>query len=992
MAMTGSSGSDTPTSVEDEVEALLARCEHVRARAAIEAARRRPGVDTARLDALADRCERQARWLGFAQRYDAARERGDFLTARDQASAAADFLGPKDAGARWRAAATIAAENVRTAWRIGQLEVDASPPADLSQAAEGLDLKSMLADGGDVLVSVSRHERFLFIRETDVQGPRLRRMGWLRPPEPLGDIVGFRVRGSSLWIAGSLGLVLELRRAPLDVLRCLSLQPYLVPDGAMGRATFARDGRYMWVELGAPGDAETLGVYDLARETLRSRIDTDCLQGVTASQPPEVLLRTFEKHWDRCWLSDATGTPLSPQPIEVGTHVTEIMSHPRGRGYVALVAEDVEPPLEDDDGLNGYEVSAIVELGEGNEDAELLVLEGTDPDSIHELAMDAASRHVFVRTWKEDAPQLFAFRCTANGLRRSWEQAAPRRSTVVRTEDGRRAALLSDVGRLRVDPLGSEAPGVVEGDAPRAYGLESAHESPRVSRDVLHDEAMERLRTDRPLEPWVEKRRRGFRSEPEALARLVRVLDRFRHFDLAESVLAFARVRTPSHPHLDFVEGERRAAADDWEKALELLTSAVDGGVDADDENSAWRMIAEGSLRLKDMARARSALAASTPTESFYSRQLTLEEVAAILESPAEAHDSWGALVAACRAADQSSEPESAWCALDMSAVWERLELQSAARLAAAHLDASETSGLREVRGIMAVARFLDYGRPGTFRRDFPGLGWHSGKIEELREQARAALSRWKCVPTKVLPSAQDLLPTELVVEPSEEREHTFPSSNDPVELRAEPHRLPLLPHERFRQAVPAAAAATEDVARRIRKRPEWDGARTWEEEILSLRPFAPFDAEWARIHRHLEVFTNFELHGRKLFYVEGGLASMLAATTLDVEAQALRGPFPTFGVVFSDETSLQMAREVFSGTAGGTPEAWAAYIVEHPAPTGHRRWDLFLALSTTAGGLPELLVTRLHLDDERSVADVVAAAPVPRRPLVALVDRKSVV
>ena len=51
----------------------------------------------------------------------------------------------------------------------------------------------------------------------------------------------------------------------------------------------------------------------------------------------------------------------------------------------------------------------------------------------------------------------------------------------------------------------------------------------------------------------------------------------------------------------------------------------------------------------------------------------------------------------------------------------------------------------------------------------------------------------------------------------------------------------------------------------------------------------------------HLEYMINYELHHRKAFWVDQALAWMLGHTSLDVEGDLLRLPFPSFAVIFTD-------------------------------------------------------------------------------------------
>ena len=64
------------------------------------------------------------------------------------------------------------------------------------------------------------------------------------------------------------------------------------------------------------------------------------------------------------------------------------------------------------------------------------------------------------------------------------------------------------------------------------------------------------------------------------------------------------------------------------------------------------------------------------------------------------------------------------------------------------------------------------------------------------------------------------------------------------------------------------------------------------------------YAAEGAVLASWTFILANFELHLRKIFWVDEGLAWMLGATGLDVTGDALRPPFTSFALVFSDPAS----------------------------------------------------------------------------------------
>jgi hypothetical protein len=63
----------------------------------------------------------------------------------------------------------------------------------------------------------------------------------------------------------------------------------------------------------------------------------------------------------------------------------------------------------------------------------------------------------------------------------------------------------------------------------------------------------------------------------------------------------------------------------------------------------------------------------------------------------------------------------------------------------------------------------------------------------------------------------------------------------------------------------------------------------------------------------HLNCLGNYELHHRKTFWIEEGLAWMLARTNLDIRGDGLRFPFSSFALVFTDRDTLRVAERVLS-------------------------------------------------------------------------------
>jgi len=81
----------------------------------------------------------------------------------------------------------------------------------------------------------------------------------------------------------------------------------------------------------------------------------------------------------------------------------------------------------------------------------------------------------------------------------------------------------------------------------------------------------------------------------------------------------------------------------------------------------------------------------------------------------------------------------------------------------------------------------------------------------------------------------------------------------------------------------------------------------------------------------HLFHLLNYELHGRKTFWVDAPLAAMLMETRLDIDGAVLRLPFPTCAFVLTDPASLALAAELLeaSDVERDPPRVVTAYLVD---------------------------------------------------------------
>ena len=105
----------------------------------------------------------------------------------------------------------------------------------------------------------------------------------------------------------------------------------------------------------------------------------------------------------------------------------------------------------------------------------------------------------------------------------------------------------------------------------------------------------------------------------------------------------------------------------------------------------------------------------------------------------------------------------------------------------------------------------------------------------------------------------------------------------------------------------------------------------------------------------------NFELHRRKLFWVDASLAWMLLQTRLDIEGRALKLPFPSLAFVFTDQSTLDLARALISrdedpAVASRSPRVVTVCVTRVKAPDDAMGLNLSFFLDARDGRWPYLV------------------------------------
>jgi len=206
---------------------------------------------------------------------------------------------------------------------------------------------------------------------------------------------------------------------------------------------------------------------------------------------------------------------------------------------------------------------------------------------------------------------------------------------------------------------------------------------------------------------------------------------------------------------------------------------------------------------------------------------------------------------------------------------------------------------------------------------------------------------------------------------------------------------VPRLAHEVIADLDPDLAEVAAEIGDRARRASRDDPARVVDRQEIegdlgfhrvvrgSVReaaedgaPAPEAGAEGARLASWLGVLANFELHLRKIFWVEEGLAWMLGATTLEVMGEALRAPFATFALVFTDRYALGLAERLLADDPvarlrGRILSSLTVYVTA--SVVTDVRTDLRVAFAAEAGdgGWPELVVRDLLVRDDAGIAEI---------------------
>jgi len=116
----------------------------------------------------------------------------------------------------------------------------------------------------------------------------------------------------------------------------------------------------------------------------------------------------------------------------------------------------------------------------------------------------------------------------------------------------------------------------------------------------------------------------------------------------------------------------------------------------------------------------------------------------------------------------------------------------------------------------------------------------------------------------------------------------------------------------------------------------------------------------------HIYYIINFELHRRKIFWVEESLAWMFLQTQLDIEGECLKLPFPCCAFIFNDIHTLGLAEKLLykiddCEMRGDSLKILSVYVIEVPSDK-HVNMLLVNLLFDAWKGWPYIISRQLYI------------------------------
>ena len=118
----------------------------------------------------------------------------------------------------------------------------------------------------------------------------------------------------------------------------------------------------------------------------------------------------------------------------------------------------------------------------------------------------------------------------------------------------------------------------------------------------------------------------------------------------------------------------------------------------------------------------------------------------------------------------------------------------------------------------------------------------------------------------------------------------------------------------------------------------------------------------------YLPLMVNFDLHRRKVFWVDAALSFMLENTDLDIAGRELRAPFPSFALVLTDRHALALGERLLSRNTQDPLHGQILRVATVYATEEHhgarRLLEVTFAFDALGADLPSLVSYQVPVDD----------------------------
>ncbi|MFH0900873.1 MAG: hypothetical protein V2A73_09615, partial [Pseudomonadota bacterium] len=214
-------------------------------------------------------------------------------------------------------------------------------------------------------------------------------------------------------------------------------------------------------------------------------------------------------------------------------------------------------------------------------------------------------------------------------------------------------------------------------------------------------------------------------------------------------------------------------------------------------------------------------------------------------------------------------------------------------------------------------------------RSDRPSVVDVEGAIDGFNEKVGEQIRRFIKEQTDTSKARKPLPLGNPDEQPKQQPSSSETDRPDRALLKEKRHRLPLMAHEVMKQEVPGFGEVVKETARLLRH-DRWEIERVVQTDELAglktvdsflkthaLRCMASGTTEQYAVDdantlgHHLFLGVNFELCGRKTFWVDESLAFLLSQTDLDITGNCLKLPFASCAFVFTDRGTLELGESL---------------------------------------------------------------------------------